>query len=366
MPFDIGLEAASELKPIFIRGAEGTANMAWNCAPSVIGSLPHTDPARAVDLIVDSLCTMPTWPQMPNMGFRENMYAQYARYLPGAQIDKARKKIRVDLSNYDPEDVYMKILSEDVDSFSLPRDSFAGFHEFMSRDLPPTVRAVKGQVTGPVSMGLQLTDQNDRPVLYDDTYAEIIRRCLNLMARWQERELRKKCSQTVMFWDEPYLSMMGTPFASVSQADVSAWMAEVRAGLEGMTGVHCCANTDWPFVMSLGIDFLSFDAYDYGYTIVLYPDDVQQFLEKGGSLAWGVVPNSEEKLVGESVSSLVGTMESMLDDLASKGVDRELLMGQSVITPQCGLSGLSEENAARVMELLVGVSEALATKHSLG
>lgn len=342
------------------------AIMAWNCAPSVIGSLPHTDPAKAVDLIVDSLCSIPTWPQMPNMGFRENMYAQYARYLPGARIDEARKKIHVDLGNYDPEDIYMKILSEDVDSFSLPEDSFAGFHEFMSRKLPPAVKAVKGQVTGPVSMGLQLTDQNDRPVLYDETYAEIVRKCLNLMARWQERELRKRCPQTIIFWDEPYLSMMGTPFASVSQSDVRAWIAEVRTGLEGMTGVHCCANTDWPFVMSLGIDFLSFDAHDYGYTIVLYPEEVQRFLENGGSLAWGVVPNSEEKLANESVDSLARSMESMFSALESKGVDRELLMRQSIITPQCGLSGLSEKRAADVIELLLGVSAALVSKNSLG
>ncbi|MDW5562020.1 MAG: hypothetical protein SA339_02250 [Methanomassiliicoccus sp.] len=340
--------------------------MAWNCAPSVIGSLPHTDPARAVDLIMDSLRSIPTWPQLPNMGFRENMYAQYARYLPGAQIDEVRKKIRVNLSDYDPEDVYMRILSEDVDSFSLPEDSFAGFHEFMSRDLPPTALAVKGQVTGPVSMGLQLTDQNDRPVLYDETYAEIIRKCLNLMARWQERELRKKSQQVITFWDEPYLSMMGTPFASVSQDDVRAWMADVSTGLEGLTGVHCCANTDWPFVMSLGIDFLSFDAYDYGYTIVLYPEEIQRFLERGGSLAWGVVPNSEEKLANESVSSLVGSMESMFANLGSKGVDTDLLARQSMITPQCGLSGLDERGAGKVMELLRGVSSALASKYSLG
>ena len=340
--------------------------MAWNCAPSVIGSLPHTDPQRAVDLIVDNLRTIPTWPQMPNLGFRENMYAQYARYLPGAAIDETRKKIWVDLSDYDPEGIYMRIVSEDVDSFALPADSFAGFHEFMSRDLPDSVEAVKGQITGPVSMGLQLTDQNDRPVLYDEAYAEIIRKCLNLMARWQERELRKKCPTTITFLDEPYLSMMGTPFASVSPDDVRAWVADVRTGLEGLTGVHCCANTDWPFVMSLGIDILSFDAYDYGYTIVLYPDEVQAFLERGGSLAWGVVPNSEEKLSGESVQTLAASMDGMFSALAAKGVDRELLARQSIITPQCGLSGLSEESAGRVMKLLTGTSEALCAKFSLG
>lgn len=340
--------------------------MDWNFAPSVIGSLPCTDPARAVDLIVNNLRTIPTWPQLPNMGFRENMYVQFAHRLPGVQVDEARKKVRVDLDNYDPEDIYTRILSEDISSFDLPPEHFAGFHEFMARDLPEETVAVKGQITGPVSMGLQLTDLNDRPVLYDEAYAEIIRRSLNLTARWQEGELQKKCPRTMIFLDEPYLSMMGTPFASVSQADVAAWTVEVTAGLEGSIGLHCCANTDWPFIMGLPIDVLSFDAFGYGYTILLYPDEVTRFLDRGGCLAWGVVPSSDDKLVHENVDTLVETMENMISSLAAKGVDRERLVRQSMITPQCGLSGLDERGGQTVMRLLVGVSEALAERYSLG
>ena len=90
-----------------------------------------------------------------------------------------------------------------------------------------------------------------------------------------------------------------------------------------MTGIHCCANTDWPFVMGLGIDFLSFDAYDYGYTIALYPEEVERFINGGGGLAWGIVPNSEEKLARESVNSLVRKLDGTMQALESKGVDRE-------------------------------------------
>lgn len=340
--------------------------MAWNCAPSFIGSLPHTDPKRAVDLIVENLTVIPTWPQLPNTGFRENMYVQYAGLLPGVRIDEQRKKLKVDLSDYDPEDIYTRILSEDIDSFAYPKENFTGFYEFMSRELPSSVRAVKGQVTGPVSLGLQMTDQDDKPVIYDETYAEIIRRNLNLMARWQERELRKMCSNTITFVDEPYLSMIGTPFASVSQSDASTWIREVLSGLEGMTGIHCCANTDWPFVMSLGIDFLSFDAYDYIHTIALYPQELQRFISGGGGLAWGIAPNSEEKLARESVDTLVLKLDGTIAALESKGVDRDALLKSSILTPQCGLIGLDENGAARTMDLLLGVSEAMGTRSSGG
>jgi len=335
--------------------------VAWNCAPTVIGSLPCTDPAKAVDLVLEKLVTVPTWPQLPQVGFQENMYVQFMSGLPGVQVEK----IRVNLADYDPEAIYTKILEDNVDLFAFPQYGFSGFHEFMSRELPSSARAVKGQITGPVSLGLQVTDLDDKPVIYDEAYAEIIRKSLNLMARWQERELRRKCPETILFIDEPYLSIIGTPFASVSQADVTSWIAEVTTGLEGMTGIHCCANTDWPFVMSMGIDVLSFDAYDYGYTISLYPEEVDRFLQNGGSLAWGIVPNHEEPFLQENASSLADKVEELMTSLVNKGLDREMLLRQSLLTPQCGLGGLDAEVGAKVLDLLVETSAELRTRHSL-
>ena len=338
--------------------------MAWNCLPSCIGSLPHTDPVRAVDLVLEKLTSIPIWPQLPNRGFQENMYAQYATRLPGVRIDGVRKKVQVDLRDYDPEEIYTAILSEDVDAFSMQEDNFAGFHELMSRSLQNAV-AVKGQVTGPVSMGLQMTDQEDKPVLYDEAYGEIVRKNLNMIARWQERELRKKCSRTIIFIDEPYLSLIGTPFASVSGEDAVGWINEVLAGLEGTKGLHCCANTDWPLVMSTDIDLLSFDAYDYGHTIALYPDEVAAYMERGGAIAWGIVPNNAEVLDRESVSSVAQRAEECFRGLIDKGLSEELVLERSILTPQCGLSGLDEMTASRVLDLLTKVSEEIRGSRSL-
>lgn len=339
--------------------------MAWNCSPTVIGSLPCTDPVKAVDLVMEKLVTVPTWPQLPRIGFRENMYAQFALDLPGLQLDEAKKKIRVDLGNYDPEAIYTRIVEDNVDLFPLPKEGFSGFYEFISRDLPSTAKAVKGQFTGPVSLGLQITDLEDKPVIYDEAFAEIIRKNLNLMARWQERELRRKCPQTIMFVDEPYLSIIGTPFASLSQADVIEWIGEVVSGLEGLKGLHCCANTDWPFVMSMDIDVLSFDAYDYGYTISLYPDEVATFLERGGTLSWGIVPNHEETFLQETAISLADKVDGLMASLVAKGLDRDLLLQQALLTPQCGLGTLDESLGAKIVDLLVRTSNELRSRHSL-
>lgn len=339
--------------------------MDWNCHPTCIGSLPHRDPAKAVDLILQRLRAIPYWPQLSNLGFQENMYAQFASHLPGIKVDAARKRITVDLTDLDPESFYTAVVSDDLDHFAPTEANFHGLYELLRRDLPKDILAVKGHVTGPVSMGLQIFDAAGKSVVYDETYSEIVRKNQNMMLRWQEKRLREKCSRTIMFLDEPSLSLIGTPFAAISSQSVISWINEVFEGAEGFKGVHCCGNTDWPMVLEADIDIVSFDAYNYGHTIALYPEAVSAFLERGGSLAWGIVPNGEEGLQSETDESLVGRLEQLMLALANKGIDLDLLKRTSLITPQCGLGPLDEPLAEKALFLLSQVSQRFRESNGL-
>ena len=57
--------------------------------------------------------------------------------------------------------------------------------------------------------------------------------------------------------------------------------------------------------------------------------------------------------------------DSTINELVGKGLNREMLLRQSMITPQCGLGGLTEEETLHVLDLLVGVSEAIRSKNGL-
>jgi methionine synthase II (cobalamin-independent) len=339
--------------------------MDWKCVPACIGSLPHEDPAEAVDLVLRSLKQVPYWPQLPALGFDENMYAQYSTKLPGINIDAEAKRISVDLMDYDPQEFYQAVLSEDLDYFAYPKENFHGFYELLSRKLPAGLKAIKGQVTGPVSLGLQIFDATGKSVVYDEAYSEIIRKNLNLMLRWQERELQKKCARALLFLDEPSLSLVGTPFAAISPEKVTSWINEVFENVNCIKGLHCCGNTDWPTVLKTNVDVLSFDAYNYGHTISLYPAEVKCFLEKGGCIAWGIIPNQEDDLRLASVPSLIEKLERAIFPLVAKGVDPELLHRTSLLTPQCGLGSLDEMMANETLLLLNQVSNEFRSLHSL-
>ncbi|MGD1059948.1 MAG: hypothetical protein ABR879_00615 [Methanomassiliicoccales archaeon] len=327
--------------------------------------MPHKDPAKAVDLILRHLRRTPFWPQLPAMGFGENMYAQYAFRLPGAVVDEEGRRITVDLTTFEPERFYEAVVSDEVGYFEHPKEQFHGLYELLSRTLPRESVAIKGQVTGPVSLGLQIFDQNGKSIIYDDAYSEIVRRNVNLCLRWQESKLREKFGRTIMFVDEPSLSLVGTPFAAISSEQVRTWIDESVEGLKGQTGLHCCGNTDWSTVLSAEIDILSFDAYEYGHTISLYPSDVTSFLDRGGTIAWGIVPNREETLRQETLGSLLERLNGSIDRLVSKGVPRKKIVESSLVTPQCGLEGLDEGTSEDAVRMLVSLSDEFRRRNDL-
>jgi len=316
--------------------------------------------------VLSRMQEVPYWPQLPSLGFGENMYAQFSSKLPGVNVDGQRKRITVDLDDYDPEEFYTAILSEDVGHFAHSPQDFHGLYALLNASKGRRFKAAKGQVTGPVSAGLQVLDKNGKPALYDETYGEIIRRNLNMQARWQADKLRELTDHPLMFLDEPSLTLIGTPFASVSAKQVVDWVNEVLDGVDAVKGLHCCGNTDWPLVLSTNIDVLSFDAYTYAHTVALFPKEISSFLERGGSIAWGLVPNMEDQIAKESVGTLLQRFEGALEKLSHKGLDIDLVLERSLITPQCGLGGLDVPQAAKVLELLNGTVGAIRERFGLG
>ena len=336
--------------------------MDWNFATTLIGSQPYKNSVEAIDKTLDGRVSCPSWPQLPARGYKESMYVQTGAHLPGLKIDG--DKAKVDLSDYDPTEAYTAIVTEDVDYFVYPADLYAGFFELLERDVS-SFQAVKGQVTGPISEGLQILDADDRPVIYDEAYGEIVRKTVNMSAKWQAKRLSSMNSNVIIFFDEPSLSMLGTPFASISDEEAMNWINEALDGVDCYRGVHCCGNTNWSMLLKTNIDILSIDAYQYGENLVMFPDELTEFYEKGGAVAWGIVPSSDEAIEAETVESLVARMESIFDKMEEKGINRQRAASRSLITPQCGLGLVDPDNIDKVFDLLQGVSKALRERYGL-
>ena len=335
----------------------------FGCLPTMIGSMPHTDPVKACSQVNRYLKDIPAWPQLPKRSYRENMYVQYSEGFPGVVVGDNR--IYVDRSqdlNKPLEQLYSAYLVNDFNKYPVSQDYAAGLHTFLGlENLSPL--AVKGQVTGPFSWGLTIIDKDKQSIIYDDVLSDAAARLLRLKASWQEKLLNKISKNTIIFIDEPYMVSFGSAFVTISREKVISLLEEVFGGISGLTGVHCCGNTDWSVLLNTSVDILNFDTYNYAESLSLYPAEVKKFLDKGGAIAWGIVPNDSESLAGETVASLKDRLEEAITPFTRNGIRFKQLISQGLLTPSCTLTPLSEEASGQALELLAELSATIRQRY---
>jgi len=323
----------------------------FGCQPTMIGSMPQTDPDDACRVVLRHLPAVPAWPQLPHRSPKENMYAQFSERFPGVVVEDSR--IYIDRSrdiDGGLEKLFAAYTDKDISAYGFSRDYAAGFYAMLASRVDKAV-AVKGQVTGPISWGLAVAD-GAQWAIYDDTLAEAIARHLRLKAAWQYEQLSQISRNVIIFVDEPYLTSLGSAFVSLPPDKVKSLLEETLGGIGGLRGVHCCGNTDWSLLLGLPIDILSFDAYNYAGALSAYAAEVRSFVGKGGAIAWGIVPNDEEHLVKETAATLKDRLEEAIAPFAKEGVAFRKLVEQSLITPSCGLASLSPAAAEQALAYL--------------
>ena len=336
----------------------------FGCLPTVIGSMPHTDPEEACSQVSHYLKDIPAWPQLSKRSFLENMYVQFSQGFPGAVVKE--DSIYIDRSqslDKSLEQLYAAYLENNIDKYPTSRDYAAGLHSFLALEsLSPL--AVKGQVTGPISWGLTVTDASRRSIIYDDVLADAAAKLLRLKASWQEKALNQISRNTIIFVDEPYMASYGSAFFSLSRERVIELLEETLGGISGLKGIHCCGNTDWPVLLDTSTDIISFDTYNYAQSLTLYPTEVRKFLDRQGTIAWGIVPNDEESLAKESSASLRDRLEEAMAPFTRKDIPFKQLLRQGLLTPRCGLAPLATKEAAgRALELLVELSAKIRKRY---
>lgn len=343
---------------------------------TAVGSMPHSDASEAVRLILDSLPTAPHAPQLSRSDPREQMWIQFTEGIPRFRVDLDNLNYYFDTSG-DPgpelEEFYADYLEviegKSAHKFAISPEYGRGIHLFLDRLCQEGTKRplVKVQVTGPLSFALTVTDEQKKPIFYHPIFRDVAVKSTGLKAIWLLEQFKPVAENVVVFFDEPSLSAYGSSaFLGVSEKDVIESLDEVISmALErgGFPGVHCCGNTDWGLVARTATRIINFDAVDYLETVGIYADKISEFLEKGGWLAWGAVPNTE-RVEEETVEDVRVRIREGIKLFEKAGIDRTLLQNHMILTPACGCAGLSPDHTAKVYRLLhdldVGAKEGLS------
>jgi len=351
-----------------------------------MGIMPHTDVDKALELTLG--LDIPFWPQLPHNSFYEDMYAQSSENFPGIIVNPDEGKISFDTARFEQELGNYALRMNEPDTFALSPKYSSVYHRFLDQDLQD-YPAIRGQVTGPVSFGFRVTDEESRPIIYDEGIRTLIFDFFQRKADHQYRELREKNRNAFVWLDEPGLGWVFSGMTGYNDIQAKQDYRNFLDGFEGPRALHLCANVNLPYLLGLGIELLSFDAYQLQLMPKDYTDAVADFLKDGGIIAWGIVPTSSENLDQETPETLAGLLLTFWESVSGNtGLPARAIAEQSLIAPArcclknagkvgatgesgtCAIQGdtnstVEEQLVERAFGYLAGVSEILKDKLSL-
>lgn len=341
-----------------------------------MGSLPHQEESEILSLIAKCLPYWPHWPQLPGNSLEEGFILQYVqplvklgllKALPGKEPYFTRGDFGWDDKLVRFYELYLAFLKGDKEAesfFSLNGKAFTGLNLLLNNFSTyfPKAEGVKGQLSGPLTIGLEIKDEGGRSAFYDEALRELLVKCLTTQAMMQARKLKSTGLPVLIFIDDPSIFLLGSAtHITLNEKDITQALTEIITPLKQIgvrVGVHACSRLDWSILLDLPLDVVSFDAYNFFPSMALYSDSLQNFLLRGGRLAWGIVPTSEVAWK-VNIKDLLNLFSQQREILAEKRVDLNLLAKNIIWTPSCGTGILSQELAEHIYNLLLDFSNSL-------
>ncbi len=335
-----------------------------NLLTTAMAVMPHRDVDRALEMALS--LDVPFWPQLPNLNYYEDMYVQASEHFPGILLDLKKRTLRFSMEEFVAEFEATMARFDEAAYFDISEQYSVVYHRFLDLDFSDRP-AIRGQIEGPISFGFNVVDQDDRPILFNDTVRPFLLEFMAKRVNAQLHRLKPLSANAFMFVDEPGLQFLFSGMAGYGDLMARGDMENFFAMIERPRGVHLCGNPDWDFLLGLDMDILSLDVYSNGEVFAQYAGSIRKFLDQGGRLVWGIVPTNFEPFEKETLNTLEKRLTEIWTVLGKKGIDHEFLLSRSMLSPAtcCLVNPDGEKTVEKAFELTRELSLRLREKLAL-
>jgi hypothetical protein len=335
-----------------------------NLHTTAMAVMPHKDVDKALDLALTM--DIPFWPQLPHVSYTEDMYVQAAEHFPGILLDMENRTLRFSMEKFIIEFEETMAHFNEPEYFDISKEYSVVYHRFLEMDLFDRP-AIRGQLEGPISFGLNVLDQDKRPILFDDTVRPFMFEFMSRRINVQLDRLKQMNPNAFMFVDEPGLQFLFSALSGYDSTKAKNEMEQFFAMIQRPRGVHLCGNPDWDFLLGLDLDILSLDIFQNGEIFSSYSESIKRFLDRSGVIVWGIVPTNFEPFEAENINTLETRLTEVWKLLANKGIDREFLISRSLISPAtcCLVNPDGEKTVEKAFRVVKELSRRLQERFGL-
>lgn len=311
------------------------------CVP--VGALPYESIKHTTAMIAKLFKTTPFIPVLPNISPLDTIMYRTFENIPGIEFVDNKLSLKIGNQKYEKE------IAELDKCFKNPTierlEKFSSDALFLEKYFQMLTKFKSANsfinLIGPFTISQLLLTAAQEQVLADKSYRKLFIEAVCVKALWAIEKTKQTNPNTVpiIVLEEPMLGQLGIVKHNnqdITSELVTNMFAKVTEKLHHAGAIVCVQSMDkcdWSIPINAGVDIISFNAYDNPNNLIIIPEILTTFLQKGGMINWGIVPVVSEKMVkGLSLEYLDKRLTSTISGVVLSGVPADLLYNSALIS----------------------------------
>lgn len=323
--------------------------LATRCIP--LGTLPYDTVDSTTRMAAKLFEKLPFVAMLPNISKEDSLITRTLENIPGIKIKESKVKIKI-ASNH-----YKQGLSKLEKAFNHPNlqslEPFAIESPFMEKYFQMIKKFKSPNATinllGPFTISQILENVAEEEMLVDKTYRKLFIQSVCVKALWAIEKIKEANPETkpLIILEEPLFSRLGDikrENEDITVELVTAMFAKVFEKLHeagAYVGVQCLEKCDWKIPISAGVDMISFDAYNNPNNLCIIPEQITEFVSRGGKINWAIVPVMNESIVKSlNIDIISNRLFATMEGLIVAGVPENFVYNSAFVSIQGNIEKL--------------------------
>ena len=299
--------------------------LATRCIP--LGTLPYENIESTTKLAAKLFDKLPFLPELPFVSQEDNIISRTLENIPGIRMKEKRVKLKVASNHYKQgmvklEKAFNKPVIENLQPFAINSPFMEKFFQLIKKFKSPNAIV---NLLGPFTITQILENAAEEQMLIDKTYRKLFIQAVCVKALWIIEKIKEANPDTVplIMLEEPKFSQLGDikrDNEDVTIELVTSLFAKVIDKLHdagALVGIQCLDKCDWKIPINAGVDLISFDAYNNPNNLSILPEQIIEFVSRGGKINWGIIPTTNEATIkainlDEMEKRLFATFENLI------------------------------------------------------
>ena len=319
------------------------------CIP--LGSLPYDSIEPASKMMVKIYERLPYLPVLPCIAEEDSITTRTLEEIPGIKICDNKVKIKIASNHYKQrmeklEKAFNRPTLENIEPFAINSPFIEKFLQIIKKNTPPETVI---NFLGPFTISQILENLAEEEMLVDKTYRKLFIQAVCVKAFWIIEKIKEVSPNTkpLIILEEPALGSLGCIIRENEEITTELVITLISKVVEklhdagALVGIKCLEKCNWKIPIDAGVDLISFDAYNNPNNLSIIPEQITEFIERGGKINWGIVPVMNESIVKSlNIDILSKRLFSTMEGLIVSGVSEQNVYNSAFVSVQGDLSHL--------------------------